>query len=297
VTGFVLSEGETALTSAPSCSSSYTAGDAAGSNPSVVCLGAAADNYDIAYVDGVVHVAKADQQITIAPDGMSCTDDNQCTSADMCLRGKCQGSPVLDGVLCTDGDPCTDPDTCRKGQCTSGGPISCDDGDRCTVDQCIEGDGCRHDPVPMCPDAGGGGDGGTPDADAGSPPDASPGDAGPDSAEVEVGGSGDAAEEGPPDAAPDLPVPDASPDEMGLDAPDDVLPDAGPDAADGEDPLDASDGGDAEDASTPDVVPVYQAQGGACLCSSSQGPSGAASELALVFGAALLAHRRRRGRP
>lgn len=68
VTGFVLGEGETALTSAPSCSSSYTAGDAAGSNPAVVCLGAAADNYDIAYVDGAVQVGKAAQQITVAPD-------------------------------------------------------------------------------------------------------------------------------------------------------------------------------------------------------------------------------------
>jgi MYXO-CTERM domain-containing protein len=147
----------------------------------------------------------------------------------------------------------------------------------------------------MCPDAGGGGDGGPLDADAGSPPDASPGDTGPDSAEVEVGESGDAAEEGPPDAAPDL-TPDASPDEMGLDAGDDVQPDAGPDAADGEEPADASDAGDAEDGSTPDVVPVYQAQGGACLCSSSQGPSRSVMGLAVVFVAVLLAHRRRRGR-
>ena len=224
---------------------------------------------------------------TNAPDGMSCTDDNQCTSSDMCVRGQCQGSPVADGVLCTDGDPCTDPDTCRKGQCTAGGPTSCDDGDRCTADQCIEGDGCRHDILPMCPDAGSGGDGATSDADAGSPPDAPPGDTSPDAVEV---GQSDAGEEAPPDAAPDVPLPDASPDEMGVDAEDDVVSDAGGDAVDGGEP----DGADAGDASATDIVPVYRAQGGACLCSSSQGPSGSAAGLGLVLAAAVLAHRRRR---
>ncbi len=68
VTGFVLGEGLTSLTSSPTCSSAYTPGSAAGSDPAVVCLGAAADNYDIAYVDGVVTIAKAAQTITIAPD-------------------------------------------------------------------------------------------------------------------------------------------------------------------------------------------------------------------------------------
>jgi hypothetical protein len=68
ITGFVLDEDETALTSSPSCSSTYTAGSDAGSDPAVVCLGAAADNYDIVYVDGVVTIAKAPQTITISPD-------------------------------------------------------------------------------------------------------------------------------------------------------------------------------------------------------------------------------------
>ena len=233
---------------------------------------------------------------TNAPDGMSCTDDNQCTSSDMCVQGKCQGSPVSEGTLCTDGDPCTDPDTCRKGQCTAGGPVSCEDGDRCTTDQCIEGDGCRHDPVPMCSDAGMGGDGGVPDADAGSPPDAPPSDAGPDAAEVEVGTTGDAAGEEPPDATPDVPAPDAPPDEGAPDAVDDALPDAAPDAVDCGEPTDAADGGDAGDASATDVLPVYQAQGGACLCASTAGSPGSAGGLGLVLGAAFLACRRRRGR-
>lgn len=68
VTGFVLAEGLTSLTSSPTCSSSYTAGSAAGSAPAVVCLGAAAANYDIVYVDGAVIIAKAPQAITITPD-------------------------------------------------------------------------------------------------------------------------------------------------------------------------------------------------------------------------------------
>lgn len=68
VTGFVLEEGLTSLTSSPTCSSAYTAGSTAGSAPAVVCLGAAADNYDIVYVDGAVQIAKAAQTITIAPD-------------------------------------------------------------------------------------------------------------------------------------------------------------------------------------------------------------------------------------
>ena len=230
---------------------------------------------------------------TNAPDGMSCTDENQCTSSDQCLQGKCVGSPVPEGTLCTDGDPCTDPDTCRKGQCTAGGPASCDDGDHCTVDQCIEGDGCHHSPIPMCPDAGSGGDGGAPDADAGSPPDAPVTDAGPDSTEVEGGPPGDAAPEEPPDAAPDAsPFPDASPEEVGLDAAEDAVADAGEDAIDGGEPSDAGDGGDA---SAPDVIPAYQAQGGACVCSSSAGSSRPAAGIGLVLGALFLAHRRRRG--
>jgi hypothetical protein len=68
VSGFVLTDDLTSLTSSPTCSSSYTAGSTAGSAPAVVCLGAAADNYDIVYVDGVVTIAKAPQTITIAPD-------------------------------------------------------------------------------------------------------------------------------------------------------------------------------------------------------------------------------------
>jgi hypothetical protein len=68
VTGFVLDEDLTSLTSSPACSSSYTAGTAAGSAPAVVCLGAAAANYDIVYVDGAVIIAKAPQTITFAPD-------------------------------------------------------------------------------------------------------------------------------------------------------------------------------------------------------------------------------------
>jgi hypothetical protein len=226
---------------------------------------------------------------TSAPDGMSCTDENQCTSSDQCVQGKCLGIPVPEGTLCTDGDPCTDPDTCRKGQCTAGGPASCDDGDHCTVDQCIEGDGCRHDPILMCSDAGSGGDGGALDGDAGTPPDAPMADAGPDSTEVEVGPPGDAAPEEPPDAAPDVPLSDATSDEAALDAADDALADGAVDAIDGGEP------GDAGDAGATDVLPAYQAQGGACVCSSSGGSSRPAAGVGLLLGAVLQSHRPRPG--
>lgn len=66
--GFVLDEDETQLSSAATCSSSYTHTSAAGSEPAVICLGAAADNYEVVYVDGVVNIAKAPQQITLNPD-------------------------------------------------------------------------------------------------------------------------------------------------------------------------------------------------------------------------------------
>ena len=64
----VLDDGEAQLTSAATCSSGYSSTSAAGSEPAVVCLGAAADNYDVVYIDGVVMIAKAPQQITLSPD-------------------------------------------------------------------------------------------------------------------------------------------------------------------------------------------------------------------------------------
>ena len=128
----------------------------------------------------------------LATDGMPCTDDNQCTVADMCVKGACRGTAVIDGTSCTDGDPCTEPDTCRMGLCTSGSPVSCDDGDQCTTDRCVEGDGCHHDPLLMCPDASISGDGGSVDADAAPPPDGSPLDVGADTQDGEGGEAGEA---------------------------------------------------------------------------------------------------------
>ncbi len=66
--GFVLADSEAQLSSSAVCSSSYTTTSAAGSNPAVVCLGAAADSYTVVYVDGAVTIAKAPQQITLTPD-------------------------------------------------------------------------------------------------------------------------------------------------------------------------------------------------------------------------------------
>lgn len=68
ITGFVLGEYEIDLISDATCSSSYAPGDAVGSDPAVVCLGAAAANYDFAYVDGIVDITKAAQVITVSPE-------------------------------------------------------------------------------------------------------------------------------------------------------------------------------------------------------------------------------------
>lgn len=233
---------------------------------------------------------------TVAPDGSSCTDDNQCTTADMCVQGKCQGSPAPDGTLCTDGDPCTDPDTCRKGVCTAGGPNACDDNDRCTTDMCIEDVGCRHDPMPVCPEAGTGGDGGsTVDADAGPPPDGALPDLGPDGSDAEAGASGDASEDILPDAPPPDGAPEGEPDGGEGDDAADAATDGAVDATDATEPVDAPDGGladatadggpDGADAGGADVLPLYQAQGGACVCSSGSASPGSGGALALVLGA------------
>ena len=67
ITGFVLSDDNSALTSAPSCSSAATDGSPVGTYP-ITCDGAAAGNYSFHYVDGTLHVvAGAVDHIVISP--------------------------------------------------------------------------------------------------------------------------------------------------------------------------------------------------------------------------------------
>lgn len=51
----------------------------------------------------------------ILPDGTPCDDLEQCTTADICLRGQCLGVPEVDE--CDDGDPCSLNERCVDGTC------------------------------------------------------------------------------------------------------------------------------------------------------------------------------------
>jgi hypothetical protein len=69
--GFVYSQGSSALTTAPSCSTSYT--QAAGSVPGTYgtsCSGATSGNYNFSYVDGSFKVGKAPLTVTAEPKTM-----------------------------------------------------------------------------------------------------------------------------------------------------------------------------------------------------------------------------------
>lgn len=65
-----------------------------------------------------------------------CDDGLACTQYDMCLAGKCVGTPQLcdDGLFCNGLESC-DPET---GECRPGEPPELDDGVDCTVDACQE---------------------------------------------------------------------------------------------------------------------------------------------------------------
>jgi hypothetical protein len=62
--GFVNSQASAVLTTAPTCTTTYTTVSAAGSSPSTSCSGAAAANYSISYVAGTVTVNQAPPTIT-----------------------------------------------------------------------------------------------------------------------------------------------------------------------------------------------------------------------------------------
>jgi MBG domain (YGX type)/Galactose oxidase, central domain len=62
--GFVLGQDHTALSTPPTCTTTYTQGSAAGGSYPTSCAGATAANYEISYVAGVVTVNKAALTIT-----------------------------------------------------------------------------------------------------------------------------------------------------------------------------------------------------------------------------------------
>ena len=93
--------------------------------------------------------------------GVTCTDNNKCTTLDSCVDGLCEGEKhtvtgscndnnpcTNDGCLpltgcfstpkpgiCSDNDPCSVNDKCDSGKC-KGLPKGCNDGDSCTNDKC-----------------------------------------------------------------------------------------------------------------------------------------------------------------
>ncbi|TNF29846.1 MAG: hypothetical protein EP329_14750, partial [Deltaproteobacteria bacterium] len=109
-------------------------------------------------------------------DGASCDDSDACTKNEVCELGQCVAkgtldcttdnpcvAPTCDPVLgcvttnvdggCDDGDPCTVGDSCADGACVAGTEaLDCDDEDACTLDACVPGEGCSHDPDAVCND-------------------------------------------------------------------------------------------------------------------------------------------------
>lgn len=114
--------------------------------------------------------------VTLA-EGAPCDDSDACTTSEVCELGACVAKgtvncssdnacisrscvPAIGCVNtnvsgeCDDGDPCTVGDTCAEGACGSGGEtLDCDDADACTLDACVPGVGCTHDPDAVCDDS------------------------------------------------------------------------------------------------------------------------------------------------
>src|SRR5207249_7482193 len=65
--GFITGEGVANLTTAPSCTTTYTAASNAASAQSTSCAGGVATNYSFAYVPGTVTVNKATATIVVTP--------------------------------------------------------------------------------------------------------------------------------------------------------------------------------------------------------------------------------------
>ena len=75
-------------------------------------------------------------QLFNLPNGTGCSDNDACTTGDLCIDGKCKGKDKSD--TCDDKNPCTD-DNCDTAVGCKYVPNAnlCDDGDTCTdLDQC-----------------------------------------------------------------------------------------------------------------------------------------------------------------
>jgi len=82
----------------------------------------------------------------VTPDDELCVDTNPCTE-DLCSPDEGCVHPPNSGNACSDDDDCTTGDVCVIGACV-GDEIDCDDGDACTADAC-EDAVCRHVRTPL----------------------------------------------------------------------------------------------------------------------------------------------------
>ena len=231
---------------------------------------------------------------TPAADGTVCTDGNVCTHDDQCLAAICVGLPSADGAACTDDDACTALDTCQQGRCQPGAPTVCDDGDSCTIDTCAPSVGCLFSPrdcaVPADAAIDSAIDAMTPDVmtpDAGDMPDAAV-DAGPDGAPADGSGQADVRPE------VDVDVDAAGPDAAGPDAADTGEADGGADTGPDAEPSDGRDAG----ADLVETPPDLRARGGGCNCATATAPGGGRPALATLALAVAwtMARRKKRAR-
>lgn len=196
-------------------------------------------------------------------DGALCTDRNSCTVGDVCFNGICTGTIVVDGTPCTDENQCTANDLCHSGVCL-GTPMA--DGTPCTDDElCTDPDTCQNatcvsGPLLECDDG--------------------------DPCTQDTCVLGDGCHYDKMVMCTDASV-DATPDDAGPEdaSPPDASVDLPPDAAPGEDALD--------DGSV-DTTKIYQARGGACVCTTATAPGSGTVVGLLVMAGVMLSRRRKR---
>jgi len=75
------------------------------------------------------------------PNGVTCADDGNVCTNDLCSNGVCVGT--ANTATCDDGKVCTVNDTCA-GKACQGVPKDCDDGNTCTADACDATKECVH---------------------------------------------------------------------------------------------------------------------------------------------------------
>ncbi|MCO4760184.1 MAG: hypothetical protein KC502_01690 [Myxococcales bacterium] len=103
----------------------------------------------------------------VIDDKSGCSDENVCTTGDVCQSGKCIPGKVQlcddqnvctqdacdpkkgcvgnpNTASCSDNDVCTVGDVCKAGKCVAGPYQNCDDQNACTVDACDPKTGCTH---------------------------------------------------------------------------------------------------------------------------------------------------------